>query len=153
MYFFRSNEYNSISFEDILYVIKNFDNDRDGHPTSPPDLLRTLIINTLPINEQSYLIQHTTSYDREEDIINESLQTCQNRIIIYGKNAMDKTMEKKYSQLLTLGYLEMNLYIYYGGLFEWSLLRDIYGEDAFRTIGKSTDPLEYKPSVTLFPTN
>lgn len=144
MYFFRSNTYNKISFENIVSVIKNFEND-GGDSTQPP----ILIINTLPIHEQSYLIQYTIACDVEEDIINESLQTCKNKIIIYGKNNMDKTMERKYSQLLTLGYLERNICIYYGGLFEWSLLRDIYGEDTFKTVGKSTDPLEYKPVLEM----
>lgn len=42
-------------------------------------------------------------------------------------------------QLVKLGYLETNLFIYYGGLFEWSLLQDIYGNENFETIGNISD--------------
>ena len=38
-----------------------------------------------------------------------------------------------------------NIYIYSGGLFEWLLLQDIYGEDEFPTTSKELDILKFKP--------
>ena len=39
----------------------------------------------------------------------------------------------------------INVYVYPGGLFEWLLLQDIYGEDNFPTTLKELDILKYKP--------
>jgi hypothetical protein len=64
------------------------------------------------------------------------------KIIVYGKNSIDETAEKKYSQLKTLGFSE--LYLYSGGLFEWMLLQDIYGNTEFPTTKKVLDILKYK---------
>jgi len=66
------------------------------------------------------------------------------RIIIYGKNSSDTTIEKKCDQLLGLGFV--HVFIYAGGLFEWLLLQDIYGEGEFPTTKKTLDILKYKPS-------
>ena len=63
-------------------------------------------------------------------------------IIIYGVNACDDSVIKKYNQLYALGFI--NLYIYCGGIFEWLLLQDIYGEEAFKTTTKEIDILKYK---------
>jgi len=65
-------------------------------------------------------------------------------IIIYGKNANDNKSLEKYKQLISLGFV--NVYIYCGGLFEWLLLQDIYGEDEFPTTKKELDIIKYKPS-------
>ena len=40
----------------------------------------------------------------------------------------------------------MNIYIYCGGLFEWVLLQDIYGEEEFPTTKKELDIIKYKPN-------
>ena len=69
-------------------------------------------------------------------------------IIVYGKNNTDDTAEKKYQQLIDLGF--SNVYLYYGGLFEWLLLQDIYGETEFPTTKKVLDILKYKPGLSLF---
>jgi hypothetical protein len=134
--FFSPNHINKIGFEDILLSF-NCDN--------------ILLINTLPINEQSYLIKNTLSINLEESTINEILTQRKDiniTIIIYGKNSLDKSIELKYTQLRTLGYYEKNLYIYYGGLFEWALLKDIYGE-TFATTINDKDILRYKPTAKL----
>jgi hypothetical protein len=36
------------------------------------------------------------------------------------------------------------LYVYIGGLFEWLLLQDIYGDEEFPTTAKIIDILKYK---------
>ena len=67
-------------------------------------------------------------------------------IVIYGKNCNDENVITKYKQLKELGF--KNLSIYIGGLFEWLLLQDIYGDDIFPTTSKETDFLKYKsPSL------
>jgi len=109
-----------------------------------------LLLNTLTENEQHCLIKNTISYTMEEKIINELLnqyQMKENVIIIYGKNTNDLSVEKKYKQLQVLGFIE--IYIYWGGMFEWLLLQDIYGTDEFPTTSKVIDILNYKGKKTL----
>jgi hypothetical protein len=123
--------YKKINFEDVQYAIKNIN--------------QYIIINTLPNTEQDCLIKHTLSYEQEESTINEMLGNYdfnKKKIIVYGKNSIDETAEKKYSQLKTLGFTE--LYLYSGGLFEWMLLQDIYGNTEFPTTKKVLDILKYK---------
>jgi hypothetical protein len=123
-----------INFEDMQTVIKN------------PEIY--LIINTLPSSEQQCLIVNTVSVNDEEIIINKFLKENKNIIIIiYGKNSNDDTMNKKYQQLLSLGFY--NIFAYTGGLFEWLLLQDIYGKELFPTTKKELDILKYKPNQML----
>jgi hypothetical protein len=128
---FFKKTYKKISFEDLQFSLK-YSSD-------------FLIINTLPITEQTCLIKTTLSYELEEKTINDLLYQYDinsRKIIIYGKNAMDDTVEKKYDQLLGLGF---SVFIYSGGLFEWLLLQDIYGTDEFPTTQRVLDILKYKP--------
>lgn len=128
--------YKKINFEDIQYAIQK-----------PNEYI---MINTLPISEQDCLIKNTLPYDQEEKTINELLNNYDlnnKKIIIYGKNANDETADKKYSQLKTLGFSE--IYLYSGGLFEWMLLQDIYGNVEFPTTKKILDILKYKASRKL----
>ena len=53
-------------------------------------------------------------------------------IVLYGMNCLDKTVIKKAEQLIDLGF--SNIYIYMGGLFEWLLLQEIYGEEFLSVI-------------------
>ncbi len=123
-----------INYEDMQIAIKN------------PEVY--LIINTLPPSEQNCLIVNTTLATDEENVINQFMKTNKNvRIIIYGRNCNDETTNKKYQQLMSLGFY--NIYLYAGGLFEWLLLQDIYGKDLFPTTKKELDLLKYKPSQIL----
>ena len=63
-------------------------------------------------------------------------------IIIYGKNHRDLKIIEKYNQLKKLGFT--NVYIYFGGLFEWLLLKEYYGEINFPIDGKMGDISQYK---------
>ena len=124
--------YKKISFEDLQYAIKN------THTF--------IIINTLQAVEQDCLIKNTISYQMEEKCINDLLNQYDfksRKFIIYGKNSIDESVDKKYKQLTSLGFTE--IYIYVGGLFEWTLLQDIYGFDEFPTTRKVLDILKYKP--------
>ena len=105
-----------------------------------------LLINTLPPGMQGCLIPGTLPIDEEEGTINASLSTSDGKnreIIVYGKNANDETVHKKYQQLMSLGF--RNVGIYPGGMFEWLLLQDIYSSASFPTTSKELDILKYKP--------
>lgn len=107
-----------------------------------------IIINTLPVLEQSCLIPGTVLCDKEENLINDILsQGLSKKFIIYGKNDADETVDKKYQQLRGLGFSD--IYVYRGGLFEWLLLQDIYGDTEFPTTSKILDLLKYRGSRTL----
>jgi hypothetical protein len=123
-----------INYEDMQTVIKN------------PEVY--LIINTLSPSDQKCLIVNTTVAEEEEIIINKYMKENKSiRIIVYGKNCNDETIQKKYQQLLTLGFY--NIFVYTGGMFEWLLLQDIYGKDLFPTTKKELDLLKYKPCQLL----
>ena len=42
-----------------------------------------------------------------------------------------------------------NVHIYTGGLFEWLLLQDIYGDKNFETTSYEINHLKYKPNASL----
>jgi hypothetical protein len=103
----------------------------------------TVIINTLTVSEQNCLIVGTVSALEEEVIINELLKTNKKiQIIVYGKNCADVGVIKKATQLQTIGF--SNVCVYVGGLFEWLLLQDVYGKTEFRTTCNKVDLLKYK---------
>jgi hypothetical protein len=106
---------------------------------------KIVLINTLPIEEQDVLISNTIPYQTEESIINQILleySMSKYTIIVYGRNNADDTVDKKFKQLQKLGFV--NIFIYYGGMFEWMLLQDIYGTSYFPTTNtKINDPLKF----------
>ena len=123
-----------INYEDMQNVIKS------------PDIY--LIINTLPHDEQNCLITNTTLAQKEEEIINKLLYENKGvRIIIYGRNSNDENVNKKCNQLQSLGFY--NIFLYTGGMFEWLLLQDIYGNDLFPTTKKEVDILKFKSTSIL----
>lgn len=105
----------------------------------------SILINTLDNYTQEILIVNTINYNKEEDYINNLMKdnNYEKEIIIYGKNCCDDSVIKKYIQLKNYGF--KNIVIYSGGLFEWLLLQDIYGDDLFPTTQKTLDILKYKP--------
>ena len=130
----NSQSMKKINYEDMQTVIKN------------PEIY--LIINTLPLTEQDCLIVNTTLANQEEAIINRFIKENKSiRIIIYGKNCNDETINKKYQQLYSLGFF--NIFIYLGGMFEWLMLQDIYGNSLFPTTKKQLDILKYKSNQLL----
>lgn len=123
-----------INYEDIQYIIKNICNH--------------LLINTLSNSEQICLIKGTVNINNEENLINQLMKNNKSiKIIIYGKNCNDETVINKYNQLTSLGFY--NIFIYTGGLFEWLMLQDIYGDNEFPTTTKELDILKYKPTKKL----
>ena len=123
-----------INFEDMQHVCKNKET--------------YLLLNTLSDLEQGCLIKNTILAHTEVTIMDNYLKSNRSvKIIIYGKNCNDDVTEKKYYQLVKLGFT--NVYIYGGGMFEWLLLQDIYGADEFPTTSKQSDHLKYKPQQKL----
>ena len=123
-----------INYEDMQTVVTN------------PEVY--LIINTLSPSDQKCLIVNTTNAEEEEILINKYMKENKAiRIIIYGKNCNDESIQKKYQQLLTLGFY--NIFIYTGGMFEWLMFQDIYGRDMFPTTKKEQDLLKYKSNQLL----
>jgi rhodanese-related sulfurtransferase len=125
----QSPSIRKVNFEDVQYAIKQNQN--------------YLLINTLDSTEQSCLITKTVPVNKEVNLINEYLKKKINvNIIVYDKNANAPNLMKKYAQLTGLGFI--NVYIYPGGLFEWLLLQDIYGQDDFSTTKNELDHLKFK---------
>jgi rhodanese-related sulfurtransferase len=117
-----------INFEDMQRVIEKDD---------------VLLINTLDINNQKCLIKNTILPEKEVKLLNNYIKTNKNyKIVIYGMNSCDNTLNTKCEQLNQLGFT--NIYVYPGGLFEWLLLQDIYGEELFPTTSTEIDHLKYK---------
>lgn len=99
-----------------------------------------ILLNTLPIQEQQYLIKGTINAVSENDFINGLIkQEKSKEIVIYGRDHYDMKVIEKYNKLKKFGFT--NVYIYFGGLFEWSLLQEIYGHSNFPTDGNINDPL------------
>jgi len=124
-----------INYEDIQYILKN----TEGY----------LLMNTLSDSEQECLISNTLDIKKEETVINNLIKNRKTdlKIIIYGKNCNDDKIYEKYNQLSSLGFF--NIYIYVGGMFEWLMLQDIYGENEFKTTSRQLDLLKYKPNKML----
>lgn len=108
----------------------------------------TIMINTIDSHRQQCLIKNTIHADREIEIINRIMEQNAGKngmidikIIIYGENSCDMSIIKKYHQLWELGF--RNIHVYIGGLFEWLLLQDIFGETEFPTTSKINNPLIY----------
>lgn len=122
-----------IGFEDIKYQLNR------GN--------KFIIINTLDERAQECLIKGTTLPNEEVMIINKAISNPSLTIIIYGKNYNDDKIYEKYHSLLQLGFV--NVYVYPGGIFEWLLLQDIYGEKEFPTTSKEIDILKFRPKPVI----
>ena len=131
----NSQTIQKIDYEDIQYAIKNSE--------------QYLLINTLIESEQDCLIPNTININKEIEMINNFIKmgNKQVKIIIYGRNCNDEKIYSKYNQLNSLGFY--NLYLYTGGLFEWLMLQDIYGNSEFPTTKKELDILKFKPPKFL----
>ena len=130
-----------VSYKDVQQVAKRIILHKNGE--------QIILINTLLATEQDLLIPNTIAYNDEVNIINGFIRSSNKKIhiIVYGKNSNDTTIITKYKQLIDLGFL--NVYVYMGGMFEWCLLQDIYGENHFPTTKKELDILKFAPENIL----
>ena len=102
-----------------------------------------VLINTLPDTQQGCLIRNTIKANKETELMNELFKINKKKeIIIYGKNHRDLKIIEKYNQLKKLGFT--NVHIYFGGLFEWLLLKEYDGEINFPIDGKMGEISQYK---------
>jgi len=135
-----------MNYEDIQCVCRMADPVNQYMHSNDDATMIPLLINTLPPGMQVCLIPGPLPIDEEEARVNAMLSKPQGKnreIIVYGKNANDETVVKKYQQLMGLGF--KNVRVYPGGMFEWLMLQDIYGAVSFPTTSKQTDILKYKP--------
>ena len=123
-----------INFEDMQHKVRTQD---------------AVIISTLARDRQSCLIVGTISADSEQSKINELLKMgrMDTPLIVYGENACDESIGPKYRQLMDLGFSAVH--IYPGGMFEWVLLQDVYGSEAFPTTTQELDILKFKGRCKL----
>ena len=122
------NSIKKYNFEDMRSAILNKDN---------------LIINTLTEDNQECLIKGTIDIKKEASILNDCLGNAKGKlIVIYGMNNNDGKIFTQYKKLTDLGFT--NVYVYIGGLFEWLLLQEIYGQEHFPTTTHELDHLKYK---------
>ena len=100
-----------------------------------------ILINTLKEDMQHCLILNTVHAKQEVLAVEKALK--ENKpFVIYGMNHYDASLLRKYQQLKNLG--AVLIYVYGGGMFEWLMLQDIYGNELFPTLGKELDILKYK---------
>lgn len=132
----NSNNYN-LSFEDMEWIINHYSRLSN----------KVIIIHTLDTNQEDVLIKHTTFASDENDKINSFLKSNKDiHVCIYGKNAHDIKIHEKYNQLKDLGFV--HVYIYIGGLFEWLLLQQLYGEDTYPVFIHPNTMLKYNWNET-----
>ena len=106
-----------------------------------------ILVCTLKEDKERFGILRTIPIDKEEDYINRMIQKRQYDIVIvlYGENMYDPTVITKYNQLKNIGFV--NCHIYFGGLFEWYLLQDVYGSEMFPTKNSPINGcLHFKPN-------
>lgn len=128
-----------VGFDDVLLAVRE------------PE--KYLLINTLPVHEQSCLICSTISITEEEVLINQLISSYTHHdktVILYGKNGADTSVDRKYQQLTGLGFRDV--FVYAGGMLEWMLLQDAFGKDEFLTTSTLLDLLRFQaPSVFKIP--
>lgn len=121
------NVVHKASFEDVEYA-------QEGH---------AVIISVLPEHE-TVLIKGTVLPHDEVGRVEKAIARKE-YIIVYGRNSNDEAVYTKYDQLVKLGGRPL---VYPGGLFEWLLLQDIFGE-RLQTTAHTLDILRYRPAKAI----
>ena len=143
-----NQQHTVVGFEDILEIQKQCSSLVQRFGDQSPPAAGFIMINTLSLNDQEILICRTTPAKDEETVLNQLLDTYRTadvRIVVYGRNSADTSVFVKQDQIRKLGFA--HVYVYLGGLFEWLLLQDIYGADAFCTTTPCRDILKYAAAV------
>lgn len=95
---------------------------------------RVYLITVMERDESDKVIKGTIPFKEEEITMNSIIK--QNKmdtvtVIVYGKDACDERIYKKAKQMMELGFKRVRIYI--GGMFEWNLLVELYGDENFPT--------------------
>ena len=110
-----------------------------------------ILIHVMDKENEELLIKGTLTINEEIEKVNSllSFRKMDVTIVIYGKNTDDiSKVIGRYRQLRDMGF--SNVYVYLGGLFEWLLLQEIYGNEEIKTnIVCKKNILDYKPSRGL----
>jgi hypothetical protein len=102
-----------------------------------------ILINTLPLTRQDCLIKGTLKAFIEVEYMNKLLKTNKNKeIVVYGIHHTDTSVIQKYNQLKKLGFT--NVHIYFGGMYEWLLLQEVFDTTNFQTDGNIKNIVDYK---------
>jgi hypothetical protein len=102
-----------------------------------------ILINTLPLTRQDCLIKGTLKAFIEVEYMNKLLKTNKNKeIVVYGIHHTDTSVIQKYNQLKKLGFT--NVHIYFGGMYEWLLLQEVFDIINFQTDGTIQNIVDYK---------
>jgi hypothetical protein len=152
----RRNGYEKMEKRGASMILRN---EESGGELGEMEILAPLLITTIPItfiggfgNRDIPLISGTLAPEREEAYVNELLESLdavslsETLVIVYGRNAMDKSVVEKAKQMYSLGFT--SVCVYSGGMFEWCLLQDVYGEKEFPMEGcgngGAVEPLLFK---------
>lgn len=82
------------------------------------------------------LIAGTLAVQEEEDVVNRLIDSgnfVQICLVIYGQDCSDARVIRKYKQLVEFGFTNVKMYM--GGMFEWLLLQECFGDEFFPTSG------------------
>ncbi len=115
--------------------------------SNPPTPL--LLLAAPSVDAQPWRIHGTLSADEEERQINRLVEHgsknsgTPKHIVYYGLNSTDTSPETQARKLMSHG---LKASVYRGGLFEWILLRELFGETVYRA-----DNIGHDPSATLNP--
>ena len=95
---------------------------------------RVYLITVMDRNESDKVIKGTIPFNEEESTMNSIIK--QNKVdnvtvIVYGKDACDERIYTKAKQMMELGFNRIRIYT--GGMFEWNLLVELYGDENFPT--------------------
>ena len=152
----RRNGYEKMEKKGVSMILRD---EESGGELGDMEILAPLLITTIPItfmgefgNRDIPLISATLAPEREEAYVNELLESLdmvslsEILVIVYGRNATDKSVVEKAKQMYSLGFTSVCVYL--GGMFEWCLLQDVYGEKEFPMEGGGkggkVEPLLFK---------
>jgi len=127
------------NFDDII-MISN-DPSKNAH----------ILIHVMDKEDEELLIKGTLLINEEIERVNSLLTygKMDVTIVIYGKNTDDfSKVIGKCRKLCNMWFC--NIYAYLGGLFEWLLLQEIYGNEEIKTnIICKKNILDYKPAMSI----
>ena len=102
-----------------------------------------ILITVISNHTDATLIKGTLGEAEELRHVNEIIRkkNLDERIFVYGENCSDSRVYSKARQLKKLGLKEV--FVYTGGIFEWMLLGEVFGQDQFPVHGRVTNVVDH----------